>query len=76
MLGIEGLPALIYTIMVFKIPNSPRWLLMKNHADAIVIESITLLGIAKDKASVHLEQIKVALFDTTEKKKESLFSGK
>ncbi|MER3375220.1 MAG: sugar porter family MFS transporter [Allomuricauda sp.] len=75
MLGIEGVPALIYTIMVFKIPNSPRWLLMKNHADAIVIESITLLGIAKDKASVHLEQIKVALFDTTEKQKESLFSG-
>lgn len=76
MLGIEGLPALIYTIMVFKIPNSPRWLLMKSRADAVVIESITLLGIAKDKASIHLEQIKVALYDTTEKKKESLFSGK
>ena len=76
MLGIEGLPALIYTIMVFKIPNSPRWLLMKSRADAVVIESITLLGIAKDKASIHLDHIKVALYDTTEKKKESLFSGK
>lgn len=69
MLGIEGLPALIYTFMVFKIPNSPRWLLLKDRADAVVIESITLLGIAKDKASIHLEQIKVALVETTENKR-------
>ncbi|NYJ26817.1 sugar porter family MFS transporter [Allomuricauda sp. ARW1Y1] len=76
MLGIEGLPALIYTLMVFKIPNSPRWLLMKNRADAIVMESITLLGIAKDRASIHLEEIKIALVETTEKQRDSLFSGK
>lgn len=76
MLGIEGLPALIYTLMVFKIPNSPRWLLMKNRADAIVMESITLLGIAKDRASIHLEEIKIALVETTEKQQDSLFSGK
>jgi SP family xylose:H+ symportor-like MFS transporter len=76
MLGIEGLPALIYTLMVFKIPNSPRWLLMKNRADTIVMESITLLGIAKDRASIHLEEIKIALVETTEKQQDSLFSGK
>ncbi|MDF0716787.1 sugar porter family MFS transporter [Muricauda sp. 334s03] len=76
MLGIEGLPALIYTFMVFKIPNSPRWLLMKDRTDAMVMESITLLGIAKDKASLHLEQIKVAIVETKEKKNESLFSGR
>lgn len=76
MLGIEGLPALIYTLMVFKIPNSPRWLLMKNRADAIVMESITLLGIAKDRASIHLEEIKIALVETTVKQRDSLFSGK
>ena len=62
--------------MVFKIPNSPRWLLMKNRADAIVMESITLLGIAKDRASIHLEEIKIALVETTEKQRDSLFSGK
>jgi sugar porter (SP) family MFS transporter len=76
MLGIEGLPALIYTLMVFKIPNSPRWLLMKDRADAIVMESITLLGIAKDRASIHLEEVKIALVETTEKQRDSLFSGK
>jgi len=29
MLGIEGLPALIYVIMVMGVPNSPRWLVAK-----------------------------------------------
>ncbi len=76
MLGVEGIPALIYTLMVLKIPNSPRWLLMKERADTIVMESITLLGIEKDRASVYLSEIKVALYDTTEKHKENLFSGK
>ena len=28
MLGIEGLPALLYTLMVFGIPRSPRWLVL------------------------------------------------
>ncbi len=76
MLGVEGIPALIYTLMVLKIPNSPRWLLMKERADAIVMESITLLGIEKERATVYLSEIKVALYDTTEKHKEKLFSGK
>lgn len=29
MLGVEGIPAIIYTIMVLGVPNSPRWLVMK-----------------------------------------------
>ena len=29
MLGVEAIPAIIYTIMVLGVPNSPRWLLLK-----------------------------------------------
>ena len=76
MLGIEGLPALIYTLMVFKIPHSPRWLLMKDREDSVVIQSLTLLGIDIEHATVHLTKIKVALHETTEKHKANLFSGK
>jgi len=76
MLGIEGLPALIYTLMVFNIPNSPRWLLLKNRSDAIVKESIVLLGTAQEKATAYLEKIKIAIYETKEKKSDSLFSGK
>ncbi|WFF40898.1 sugar porter family MFS transporter [Salinicola endophyticus] len=28
MLGVEAVPALIYTLMVFRIPRSPRWLIL------------------------------------------------
>ncbi|MGB1449802.1 MAG: sugar porter family MFS transporter [Flavobacteriaceae bacterium] len=30
MLGIEALPSIVYTIIAFYIPNSPRWLIVKN----------------------------------------------
>ena len=30
MIGVEAFPALIYTILVFTIPKSPRWLISKN----------------------------------------------
>ncbi|WP_421810797.1 sugar porter family MFS transporter [Flagellimonas sp.] len=76
MLGIEGLPALIYTLMVLKIPHSPRWLLLKDHKEAIVLRSLTLLGIDQDQATIHLTQIKVALQETAHKQKDNLFSGK
>ncbi|WP_439489406.1 sugar porter family MFS transporter [Algoriphagus sp.] len=29
MLGMEAVPALIYTVMIFRIPESPRWLIAK-----------------------------------------------
>ena len=44
MLGIEGLPALLYTLMVFGIPRSPRWLVLYKHdADRAkkVLENLT-----------------------------------
>ena len=33
MLGVEAIPALIYTLFVFSIPKSPRWLLSKSRED-------------------------------------------
>lgn len=29
MLGMEAIPALIYTLLVFRVPLSPRWLIAK-----------------------------------------------
>ncbi|MEN1785684.1 MAG: MFS transporter, partial [Bacteroidota bacterium] len=48
MLGIEGLPAIIYTILVLKIPNSPRWLLLKGQEDFAVIKALERLGTSAD----------------------------
>ncbi|MEM9849823.1 MAG: sugar porter family MFS transporter [Bacteroidota bacterium] len=33
MLGVEALPAFIYTLMVLGVPNSPRWLLMQKELE-------------------------------------------
>jgi sugar porter (SP) family MFS transporter len=33
MLGVTGIPALLFFIMLFTIPRSPRWLVKKNHID-------------------------------------------
>ncbi|MGZ0016207.1 sugar porter family MFS transporter [Yeosuana sp. AK3] len=33
MIGIEALPAFIYTLMVFMVPKSPRWLIIKNRLE-------------------------------------------
>ncbi len=34
MIGIEALPALIYTIVVLRVPKSPRWLLLNRNDEA------------------------------------------
>jgi len=39
MLGVEAIPAIIYTIMVLKVPNSPRWLIL-NQQDDVAAEAI------------------------------------
>ena len=32
-MGVEALPALLYTILVLSIPKSPRWLYLNNQQD-------------------------------------------
>ncbi|WP_350284880.1 sugar porter family MFS transporter [uncultured Croceitalea sp.] len=76
MLGMEGLPALIYTIMVLKIPNSPRWLLMKQNSDDKAENALALLGMDKNEASKRISEIKDAIAKTATAQKENLFSGK
>ncbi len=76
MLGIEGLPALVYTLLVLKIPQSPRWLALKNRGDEVIIKSITMLGIKGENTTAYLSQIRIGLSETVEKQKEKLFSGK
>lgn len=57
MLGVEAVPALIYTIMVTKVPNSPRWLVLQRNDDksALAVLKKIYEGSAAQK---HLDQIK------------------
>lgn len=73
MLGIEAIPALAYTAMVFYIPNSPRWLITKKQDEKEALKALEFITNA-EVAKLRLQEIKEALGKTFSKEK--LFSGK
>ncbi len=73
MLGVEAIPAIIYTVMVLSIPNSPRWLAIKKKDDEGALKTLRLL-FSEEQAQTKLQEIKDHNPQT--EKKESLFSGK
>lgn len=48
MLGVEAFPALIYTIMVITVPESPRWLLVKKHDREATAKTLRLIDPGMD----------------------------
>ncbi len=44
MVGVEALPAIAYTLMVLKIPESPRWLLVKKNDESGAREVLLKVG--------------------------------
>lgn len=48
MLGVEGFPALLYTVMVITVPESPRWLLIKKHDRAATAATLRLIDPGMD----------------------------
>ncbi len=73
MLGVEAIPALIYTAMVFQIPASPRWLAITKKDDARALKTLEYLS-NKEQALLKLKEIKDSIGSSLTK--ESLFSGK
>jgi len=76
MLAMEGIPAIVYTLLVLKLPRSPRWLLLKNQPDAVVGASLDQLGYTKDQTLARLKALKASLATTLVQQKEKLFSGR
>jgi len=52
MLGIEGIPAIVYCIMVLGIPNSPRWLVTKKNEVEKAKDIMQSLGMKNIEASL------------------------
>ena len=73
MIGIVALPALIYSIIVLQIPDSPRWLILKKRDDAAGIKVLELIY-NKEEALENFHEIKKDLVDSTVK--ETIFSNK
>ncbi len=72
MLGVEAIPALIYTLLVVSIPNSPRWLVLKKGDDEGALATLQLIY-SDVQAHEKLKDIKAHI--PVGKAKEKLFSG-
>lgn len=72
MLGVEAIPALIYTIMVLKIPNSPRWLAMAKNDDEGSLKVLETIS-TKELAIIKLKEIKYSIAQNLSK--ENLFTS-
>lgn len=70
MLGIEALPAIVYTLMVMVVPMSPRWLMMKGRYE----EAKAVLQQVNPDAK--LDDLIVAAKHDSEQKRESLWLKK
>jgi len=73
MLGVEAIPALLYTLMVLKVPNSPRWLALQKKDDAAALEVLSKIY-TQQEAQDKLAEIKVNTETTG--KREKLFQKK
>ena len=71
MLGVEAIPALAYTLMVVKIPNSPRWLILKKHDEKAALATLEFLS-NKEHAQEKLIEIKNT--DSGDTREEKLFT--
>ncbi|MEM7185517.1 MAG: sugar porter family MFS transporter [Bacteroidota bacterium] len=59
MLGVEAIPALAYTMMVMKVPNSPRWLVLRKGEDEQALSILQIIYQNLDQAKRHLSEIKL-----------------
>ncbi|MEN9548343.1 MAG: hypothetical protein RIR12_934 [Bacteroidota bacterium] len=71
MLGVIAIPSLIFSIMMFFTPESPRWLLLYRNDEAGATQ---IFEQCNANAKELIAEIKAA--SQTQQKKESLFSGK
>lgn len=74
MLGVEAIPAIIYTFMVLGVPNSPRWLVTKK-GDEEGARAILKDMYPADKVEGALASIK-AIAPSSKEGGSSIFSGK
>lgn len=73
MLGVEAIPALLYSVMVMRVPDSPRWLALKKRDDDSAL-SILQVTLTKEKALEKLNEIKLDLKSVLNR--ENLFQKK
>lgn len=74
MLGVEAIPAILYTLMVMQIPNSPRWLAVNQQDSDGALNTLKMLY-QESEALEKLNEIKQNINTSVGKVKKGFFSG-
>lgn len=72
MLGMEGLPALLFFILIFFIPESPRWLILKRKEDKAISILKHIYG-TSEVATYEMNQTKQSVNKETKSEWKTLF---
>jgi sugar porter (SP) family MFS transporter len=75
MLGVLAIPAIIYTVMVMGVPESPRWLVTKKNDLVKAKETLLLIGVEDADAEI-ASIIKSNLHESSGGKSSAFFSSK
>jgi len=61
MLGIEALPALVFAVLVTRVPRSPRWLIVKKNRDEEARGILRSLGLAEPVVEQAIGEIRASI---------------
>lgn len=77
MLGVLAIPSIIYTLMVLRVPESPRWLITKKNDLTKARETLQLMGISSTEADAEIALvIKSNAHESRIEKNAGFFSAK
>ena len=74
MLGVEAIPATLYCLLILRVPNSPRWLVVERGDDSGALQTLQLLH--GDEASAKSELDTIKAHQNEEEASGNVFSGK
>lgn len=74
MLGVEALPAALYCLLIFGVPNSPRWLVVQQNDEVGALSTLQLIHGDAGNAQAELDAIKNHTSEESSRK--GVFSGK
>jgi sugar porter (SP) family MFS transporter len=73
MIGVEAIPALIYTLMVLGVPKSPRWLLTRKKDKAAAAETLRIIA---PEADIEAAMQRILEDEVSQHKGENIFTPK
>jgi len=76
MLGVQAIPSLVFLVLIYYIPESPRWLIIKKQAYDRALEILRIINPLNCDQELIAIKNSVSGTDSKNTKKDNLFSGK